>query len=194
MSGTVYWLADRGTLLNLPPLGRKVGVFLVGLPGLAGLGEQGDQVLRGVLVGGAVGGEGIVVVGHAEVGARFSPDVVGLGGMDVRVVAVRGGEDVVIGVGVGDLFADVLRAAVDLDPGGAVDEAIDEGSVGVLVDLLDAAGELVRGLRPVVVFHRDDEDGFDFLGIALRLHAAKSAHVPRRREGVDRCIFVVSKQ
>ena len=34
----------------------------------------------------------------------------------------------------------------------------------VLVDLLDPAGELVCGLRPVVVFHRDDKHGFDFLG------------------------------
>ena len=87
-------------------------------------------MLRCVLVGGTVGGEGIVVVEDAEVGARFSPDVVRLGGMNVRIVAVRGGKDVVIRVGVGDLLADVLRYSVDLGPGGAVYEAVDEGRVG----------------------------------------------------------------
>ena len=116
--------------------GDEVNVFLVGLPRLAGLRQKSRKVLRGVLVGGTFGSEGIVIVEHAEVGAGLGPDVVRLRGMDVGVAAVGGGEDVVIGRGVGDLLADVLGPAADLGPGGAVNEAVDERRVGVLEDLL----------------------------------------------------------
>jgi len=94
-----------------------------------------DRIRRAVRV------VGRVVVLDAEVRAGFSPDVVGL-----RWVHA-------------DARVDVVRRVRDLarDAGAAVDQAVDEGGVGVQEDLLWRC--LCGGLRPVVVLHRDHEHG-----------------------------------
>jgi hypothetical protein len=45
---------------------------------------------------------------------------------------------------------------------GPVHKTIDEWSVGILENLLDRAGKLVGGLGPIMVFHGDHENRFDF--------------------------------
>ena len=130
--------------------------------------EQRHEMLLGVLDGRAAGCVGIVIVKHAEVAAGFRPDVIRLRGMDVRVVTAGCSEHVVIGVGVCNLLADVLGHVINLRPGSSVDEAVNKWSVGIHINLLYAAGELVRGLRPVVILHRNDEDGLDLLGVRAK--------------------------
>lgn len=49
--------------------------------------------------------------------------------------------------------------------GRAVHQAVEEGRVGVLIALLDAAGELIGRLGPVVILHRDHEHCFDLLRV-----------------------------
>ena len=67
-------------------------------------------MLRGGLRIGGIVRVGIVVIEDAEVGAGFSPEVLGFGGMDVRIVSAGRGQNVVIGGGVGDVVADVHEA------------------------------------------------------------------------------------
>jgi len=55
--------------------------------------------------------------------------------------------------------------AVNHGSGRAVHQAVDEGRVGVLINLLDAAGELVGRLSPVVILHRDHEHRLDLLRV-----------------------------
>jgi hypothetical protein len=74
--------------------------------------------------------------------------------MDVKIVAGRGGQDVVVRGGVRRLIADRR---------GSVHEAVDIGRDRVLENLLDAAAELIRGLCPIVVFHRNNENGLDVI-------------------------------
>src|ERR1700758_3504973 len=89
----------------------EVDVFLVGLPCFSGLRQESDEVLVGVLVVAAC--EGVSVVQHAKVGSRFRPDVVRLGGMNVWVVPAGGGQNVGVGRGIGNLFADVDDGAIN---------------------------------------------------------------------------------
>src|SRR5690348_12195272 len=105
----------------------------------------------------------IVVVEDAEVRSGFGPDVIRLGRMHVRVVAVRGGKRVVVGSSVGDLLADIDLLAADSGGGGAVDKAVDEGGGGILIDLMKARRRTVIGLRPIVILERDHEDGLHLL-------------------------------
>jgi hypothetical protein len=53
--------------------------------------------------------------------------------------------------------------AVDHRNGCPVYQAIDEWRIGILENLLDRARELIRRLRPIVIFHRDHENFLDFL-------------------------------
>src|SRR5689334_6161842 len=117
----------------------------------------------GILVGRTAGRERIAIVEDAEIAAGFGPYVVGFGRMNVRVAAIRRGEDAMVVLGPRDLFADVNGRAVDDRERRAVDEAVDERRGRILKDLLDAAGKLIRRLSPVVVFHRDHEHGLDLL-------------------------------
>ena len=141
----------------------EVDILLVGLPGLSRLRQESDEVLVGILV--VAAGEGVSVVQHAKVSACFRPDIVRFGGMNVRVVAAGSGQDVGVGRGVSGLFADVDDGAVDHGSGRAIHQAVDEGGVGILINLLDAAGELIGRLGPVVILHRDHEHGLDLLGM-----------------------------
>src|SRR5215510_2352635 len=100
--------------------------------------------------------------------------------MDVRIVSAGRGENAVVVTGVGDLLADVHEGAVYDCVSRAVDEAVDERGARVLEDLLDPAGELVRGLRPVVVFYRDDENRLDLLRIDVG--AAQTSEKGERAE------------
>ncbi len=120
-------------------------------------------MLIGVLV--VAADKRIGVVQHAKVGARFRPDVVRLRRMDVRVIAAGGGQDVGVRRGVSGLFADVDDGAVNHRSGRAIHQAVDEGRVGVLIDLLDAAGKLIGRLGPVVVFHCNHKHGLDLLSM-----------------------------
>jgi len=111
---------------------------------------------------GTDGSEGIGVVEHAKIGTSFRPYVVGLGRMDVGIVSVGRGQDVVVVSGISDLLADVDCVAVNDGNRGPIHEAVDERRGGILENLLDRSAELVGRLRPVVVFHRDHEDLPDF--------------------------------
>src|SRR5689334_13666400 len=127
--------------------------------------EKRHEVLGSTLDSRSVGRVGVVIVEHAQIAAGFRPDVIRLRGMDIRVVTAGSSEYVVVRVGVCNLLADVLGDAVNLRPGGSIDEAIDKRSVGILIYLLRATGELVRGLRTVVILHSDNEYGLDLLGV-----------------------------
>src|SRR4029077_1036177 len=72
-------------------------------------------------------------------------------------------QNVVIGSGIGNLRTDVNFGAIDDLDGGSIHESVDEGCVRILINLLNAAGELIRRLSPVMVFHRDYKNGFDLL-------------------------------
>jgi hypothetical protein len=115
-----------------------------------------------VLIGGLVGAAGhpewIVVIEHAEVRSGLCPDVVWFRWMDVRRVG-RAGQHVVIGVGVCRLVADTGNVALD--------QVVEEGRSGIVLDLLLASRELAGGLCPVLVFHRDDEHVADRGGTRL---------------------------
>ena len=118
-------------------------------------------MLGGVLGVGRIVRVGIVVIQDAEVGAGLRPKVVGLGRMNVRIAPAGSGQDVVIRGSVSDVLADVYEAAIHKGDRGSVDQAVDEGRVGVLIDGLNAAGDGGR-LSPVVVFEGNDENVFDF--------------------------------
>src|SRR6516225_2125654 len=75
--------------------------------------------------------------------------------MDVEIVAGRGGQNVMVCGGVRHLIADRR---------GSVHEAVDIGRSGILKNLLDAARELIGGLCPIVILHRNDEDGLGVSG------------------------------
>ena len=79
------------------------------------------------------------------------------------IVPVGRVQHVVISSGVGDLLTAVLYRIAHRGKSTPIDQAIDERRIGILIDLLDPAGELVRGLGPVVIFHCDHEDCFDLL-------------------------------
>src|SRR5262249_49714986 len=81
--------------------------------------------------------------------------------MDMGVIPAGRGQRVMVVRGVGDLAADIDLLPTDRSHGSAVDQAVDEGSVGVLENLLDRTRKLVSRLRPIVVFHGDHEDRLD---------------------------------
>ena len=56
-----------------------------------------------------------------------------------------------IGSGVGNLRTDVNFGAIDDLDGGSIYESVDEGCVRILINLLNATGELIRRLSPVMV-------------------------------------------
>jgi hypothetical protein len=117
-------------------------------------------VQAGVLIRAAGDFERVVVVQHPEVGTGFRPEIVGLGRMNLRVVSARGGKHVVICRGVSDLLADVDRVAINDGESSSIHQTVNEWSVGILINLLDLAGYL-RGLRPVMILHRDNEYRLD---------------------------------
>src|SRR5262245_29406613 len=53
------------------------------------------------------------------------------------------------------------------DKCGSVYETVYERRGGILIDLLDSAGELVIRLSPVVILHRDHEYGLNFGGAGM---------------------------
>ena len=57
--------------------------------------QEGAQVHRSVLIRGTRG-ERIVIVEHAEVGAGLSPEVVGLGRMNMQIVPARCSQHIVV--------------------------------------------------------------------------------------------------
>ena len=77
------------------------------------------------------------------------------------IIPTGRGQHVVVVRGICDLSADVDLTPIDRGNGGSVNQAVDEGGVGVLENLLDAGTELVGRLRPVVVFQGDHEDRLD---------------------------------
>jgi hypothetical protein len=66
--------------------------------------------------------------------------------MNVRIFAAGSGKNVVIGVGEGDLLADVDMGTVDVGDRGSIHETVDKRRVRIQINLLDAAGELVGRL------------------------------------------------
>ena len=84
------------------------------------------------------------------------------------VVPAGSGQNVVVVRGVCHLLADVDDLAVDRRNRGPVHQAIDEGRIWILKNLLDRPRELVGRLRPIVIFHGDHEYGLDFLRSGIR--------------------------
>src|SRR5579862_7741931 len=161
----------------------KIDVFLIRLPGFSGQRDQGAQVQACVLIVGEGGGigVGVVIVKNAKVGPGFRPKVVGLGRMNVRIVPAGSGKDVVVRRGVGGLLADVDHLAVNDGARGSVHQAVDEWSVGILINLLDSAGDLSR-LGPIVILHRDHEYSLDVVGAGAE--AAQSTEEEKRTKGM----------
>ena len=85
----------------------------------------------------------------------------------MRVVPARSSEDAAVIRGVGDLLTDVNDIAVDQGEGRAVDETVDERRGRILEDLLLPAGELIRGLRPIVILQGDDKNSLDLLCVCV---------------------------
>ena len=134
----------------------QVNVFLIRPPSPSGVGQQTYKMKLIVLIIALSVGtvrKGISVVEHAEIGASLGPNVVGFRRMDMGVIPAGRGQNVVVVRGIGYLSA---------CGGGSVNQAIDERGVGVLKNLLDGTRKLVGRLRPVVVFHGDHEDRFDW--------------------------------
>ncbi len=145
-------------------IGHQVGIFLVRLPRVPGLLQQRRQVLRGGLRRRPAGRIGVVVVEHAVVRSALGPEVVRLRRMNVRIVAARRGQHVVIRHGIRHMLADIHHTAVNVGGRCPVDQAVDERRAGILVNLLNPAGGpgIVVGLGPVVILQRDDEHMFHF--------------------------------
>jgi hypothetical protein len=61
----------------------------------------------------------------------------------------------------------VNNGAVDGCVCRAVDKTVDERRVWILKDLLDWATELIRGLSPIVIFHRDYKNSLDLLRVGV---------------------------
>jgi hypothetical protein len=61
-------------LVPLFPVRGQIDVLLVRLPGFSGIGNEGGEMLGGVLHrGGAIRTARIVVIEHAKIGARLRP-------------------------------------------------------------------------------------------------------------------------
>jgi hypothetical protein len=80
---------------------------IAGMICASGRREQRARMLVGVLVGRAFRRERIVGIEHAEIGARFGPDIVGFGRMNVRIVSAGRRQNAAVVRGVCDLFADM---------------------------------------------------------------------------------------
>jgi hypothetical protein len=106
--------------------------------------------------------------------------------MNVRIIAAGGGQNVVIGGGVGDLLADVDEAAVNVRERGAVHEAIDEWGFRILKDGVDAARDGGRP-GPIVIFFGDDEDVLDLPGIVVPIVVAVLGAGTRTAEQSQEC-------
>jgi hypothetical protein len=149
----------------------QVDIFLIRLPADPAARQEANQVQLIVLVlngpSARLRMEGVGVVEYAEIGARLRPQIVGLGGMNVGIVPAVSGQDVVVVCGIRHLLADIQLPAIDCGNGGPVHQAVNEGSVCILENLLDAR-KLIGRLRPVVVFHRNDEHCPDFLRVGAR--------------------------
>src|SRR5665213_2878785 len=85
--------------------------------------------------------------------------------MNVGIIAAGSGQNIVIRGGVGSLLADIDQLPVNQGVGGSLHQTINEGCVGILINLLDPAGELVGGLRPVMILHGDYEYRLDVIGV-----------------------------
>src|ERR1039457_1465803 len=85
--------------------------------------------------------------------------------MNVGIASAGSSQNVVIRAGVGSLLADVDQLPVNHGVGGPTHQAVNERGVGILINLLDPAGELVGGLRPVMVLHGDHEYRLDVIGV-----------------------------
>src|SRR5580704_1528688 len=87
--------------------------------------------------------------------------------MNVGIISAGSGQNIVVGGGVGSLLADIDQLSVNHGEGGSLHQTVNEGGVGILINLLDPAGELVGGLGPVVILHRDHEYRFDVFSIGI---------------------------
>ena len=85
------------------------------------------------------------------------------------IVSVGSGQDAMVIGGIGDLLADVDHVAINDGKRSSIHKAVDERRVWILKNLLDSAAELVSGLGPVVVFHRDHEDRLDLFCACVQL-------------------------
>ena len=116
-----------------------------------------------VLIRWSVRGEGIVVVQHTEIVPRLGPNIVWFRRMNVRIVSARSSQNIVVSGCVSDLLTDVDDLSVHDGECRPAHKAVDEWRVGILKNLLGAAGKFICRLTPVVVFHCDDENLFDLL-------------------------------
>ena len=91
----------------------------------------------------------------------------------MRVIARGRGQNAVVIGGERNLLADADDPAVDDRKSVSADQAVDERRVGILKNLLNSARELVGGLGPVVVFHRNHEDGLDLLCVCAEVACGK---------------------
>src|SRR6478609_10076927 len=89
--------------------------------------------------------------------------------MNMWIVTAGSGQHIVIIRSECDLLTDADIAAIDGGNRCAVHKAVEEWRGGVLENLLDPAGELVRGLGPVVIFHGDNENCFQFFSAGIGL-------------------------
>ena len=64
---------------------------------------------------------------------------------------------------ISDLPADLYFVPIHHRRRASVYQAVNKWRIRVLVNLLNTAGKLIGRLRPVVIFHSDHENGFDFL-------------------------------
>jgi hypothetical protein len=79
----------------------------------------------------------------------------------MRVVPAGRGQGIVVISRISHLLADVDVVSIDCGNRRAVNQTVDEGSVGILENLLDGAGKLVGRLRPVMIFHGDNKNLLD---------------------------------
>src|SRR5579863_3212777 len=84
--------------------------------------------------------------------------------MNVGIVSAGGGQNVMVRRGIGNLLANIDDRAIDDGVAGSVHQTVDERGVGILINLLDSAVELVGRLSPVVILHRDYEDRLNIFG------------------------------
>jgi hypothetical protein len=86
--------------------------------------------------------------------------------MNVGVVSAWSSQHVMVSRRVGDLLADIDHRPINDDRGAAAHKTVNERGVRISINLLDPTGDL-SWLRPVVIFHRDHENGLDVGGMSI---------------------------
>src|SRR4029077_19055478 len=119
-------VARQRHVRELPANRSKVGVFLVRSPGFSRVRQEGNQVLRRILVRRVNGGERVIVIQDAKIRAGFGPEIVGLRRMNMRVVAAGSGQNIVVVGGIGDLLTNVDDLAVYDCKRGPAYQTVDE--------------------------------------------------------------------